>query len=135
MGYVFSITGSAISQESKLQPAIALSTTETEYIVVAYACMGAIWLKKLLGESKVKRDVIGVNSDSQSAIHLAKNPAFHPQMKHIDIRFHFVRDMVDEGFISLLKVHTDVNLPDILTKSVAREKFNQSMTSLGLGAM
>ena len=55
-------------------------------------------------------------------------------MKHIDIRYHFVRDAVDDGLVSLLKIHTDTNLKDVLTKSVTREKFNWSKASLGLGA-
>ena len=107
---------------------------EVEYIAVAHACKEAIWLNKLLGEFKVKQDVLRVNCDSQSALHLAKNPVFHSWIKHIDIRYHFVRDVVDDGLISLLKVHTNENPADILTKHMTRKKLNWTKASLDLRA-
>ena len=134
-GYVFSMDGGAISWESKLQSVVSLSTTEAEYITVAHTCKETIWLKKLLRDFKVKQDMMRVNCDNQSALHLMKNPTFHSQTKHIDIRYHFVRDVVDDGLVSLLKIHTDANPTDVLTKSMAREKFNWSKASLDLGAM
>ena len=113
---------------------MALSTTEAEYIIVAHACKEAIWLKRLLGDFKVKQDVMRMNCDSQSALYLTKNPAFHSWMKHIDIRYYFVKDVMNDGLNSLLKIHIDVNPADVLMKSVTREKFNWSKASLSLGA-
>nr|CAD1827532.1 unnamed protein product [Ananas comosus var. bracteatus] len=121
----------AISWESKFQLMVALSMTD---IAMAHACKKATSLKRLLGELKVKQNMVGVNCDSQNAIHLVKNLMFYSRTKHIDIRYHFVRDILDEGLISLLKVHTDANPADILMKSVTREKFNWSITSLCLEA-
>ena len=92
---------------------------EVEYTAVAHACKEAIWLKRLLEEFKVKQDMIRMNYDSQSALYLAKNPTFYSRTKHIDIRYHFMRDVVDDGLILLLKIHTDANSVDVLTKPVS----------------
>ena len=109
IGYMFSMGGDTISWESKLQSVVALSTTEAKYITVARACKEAIWLKRLLGDFKVKQDVMRVNCDSQSTLHLTTNPMFYSRTKHIDIRYHFMRDMMDDGLVSLLKIHTHAN--------------------------
>lgn len=76
--------------------------------------------------------MVGVNCPNQSAIHLANNLAFYSQMKHIDIRYHFVTDVVDKHLIFLLKVHIDTNPANILMKLVTQEKFNWSMIFLVL---
>ena len=98
------------------------------------ACKEAIWLKRLLAELNVEQDEFVIHCDSQSALHLAKNPAFHSRTKHIDVQYHFIRDVIEDGVVRLQKIHTDVNPADILTKPVTREKFNTSKTSLGLEA-
>lgn len=85
---------------------------------MALAYKEPICLKWLIEELNVKQDIIGVNSDSQSAIHLAENLMFHSRTKYIDIRYHFMRDMADEGPISMLKIPTNVNPVDILMKSI-----------------
>ena len=113
---------------------VALSIIEAEYISVAYTYKEAIYFKKFLGDFKVKQDMMRVNYDSQSALHLTKNLVFHSQTKHIDIRYHFVRDVIDDGVVSLLKIHTDANPADVLTKLVVREKFNWSKIFFDLGA-
>jgi hypothetical protein len=132
--YLFSMAGGAISWVSKLQSVVALSTTEAEYMAATQACKEAIWLKRLLAELNVEQDEFVIHCDSQSALHLAKNPAFHSRTKHIDVQYHFVRDVIEDGVVRLQKIHTDVNPADILTKPVTREKFNTSKTSLGLEA-
>jgi hypothetical protein len=70
--------------------------------------------------------------DSQSVIHLAKNRAFHSKTKHIHIKYHFVRQVIDEGGVSLEKVHTKENYADMFTKPVLLEKLRCCLTSLGL---
>ena len=125
--------GGAISWESKLQSMVALSTIEAEYIAVAHAYKEAIWLKRLLKEFKMKQYMIKMNYDSQSALHLTKNSVFHSRMKYINIRYHFIRDVVDDGLISPSNIHIDANPADVLTKPMIREKFNWSKASLDLG--
>eukprot|EP00253_Pinus_taeda_P021514 PITA_21514 len=131
-GYVFTLVGGAISWMSKLQNIVALSTTEAEYIAASHACKEAVWLKGLLGEFGRLHDNIRLLCDSQSAIHLAKNPAYHSKSKHIPIKYHFVRQVITERGVSLEKVHTKENCADMFTKPVLLEKLRWCLASLGL---
>ena len=108
---------------SKRQAVIALSTIEAEYMEATHACKEAIWLKRLCLDIEFKQGVVTIYSDSQSAINLAKNLTFHARTKHIDVQYHFVRDMVEDGKVKLEKVETLVNVADALTKPVSTEKF------------
>ena len=131
-GYVFTLAGGAISWMSKLQEIVALSTTEAEYIAASHACKEAIWLKGLFGEFGRLQDNIKLFCDSQSAIHLAKDPAYHSKSKHIPIKYHFVRQVITERGVSLEKVHTRENCADMFTKPVLLEKLSWCLASLGL---
>ena len=133
-GYVFTMFGGAISWMSKRQPVVALSTTEAEYMAATHACKEAIWLKRLCSDIGVDAGKITISCDSQSAICLAKNPTFHARTKHIDVQFHFVRDMVEDGKVNLEKVDTVKNVADALTKPVGTEKFRWCSESMGLVA-
>eukprot|EP00253_Pinus_taeda_P032818 PITA_32818 len=124
--------GGAISWMSKLQETVALSTTEAEYIAASDASKEAIWLKGLLDENGRKQEKVDVLCDSQSAIHLATNPAFHSRTKHIDVRYHFLRHVIDGGKVALKKVNTRENCADIFTKPVIVEKLQWCLASLGL---
>ena len=88
---------------SKLQETVALSTIEAEYIVASHACKEAIWLKGLLGEIGRLQNSVPIFYDSQSAIHLATNPVYHSKTKHIDVKYHFVRQAISEGGVDLKK--------------------------------
>jgi len=83
----------------------------------------AIWLQGLLDDLEIDQDLLKINCDSMSAIYLIKNQVYHARTKHIDVRFHFVREILDEGDIGLLKVHTKETPDDILTKVVSGVKF------------
>ncbi|RDX85720.1 hypothetical protein CR513_33050, partial [Mucuna pruriens] len=131
-GYVFTIAGGAVSWLSKLQDVIALSTTEAEYMAATQACKEAIWIKKVMEELGHKQQQIVVYCDSQSALHIARNPAFHSRTKHIAIRYHFVREVVEEGSVDMQKIHTDENLADVMTKSINTNNFIWFRSSYGL---
>eukprot|EP00253_Pinus_taeda_P010898 PITA_10898 len=131
-GYIFTLAGGAISWMSKLQNIIALSTTEEEYIAASHACKEAIWLKGLFGEFGRLQDNIKLFCDSQSAIHLAKNPTYHSKSKHISIKYHFVGQVIIERGVSLEKVHKKENCVDMFTKPVLLEKPRWYLASLGL---
>ena len=66
----------------------------------------AIWLQGLLDDLRIEQNLLKINCDSMSAIYLAKNRVYHARTKHIDVRFHFVQEILDEGDIELQKVHT-----------------------------
>lgn len=122
-GYVFKIHGALVSWRSMLQFTVAQSTTEAEYMVVAEGVKEALWLRSFLGDLGVKQECVRLMCDSQSEIHLAKSQVHHAQTKHIDVIYHFVRNIIDEGHISLTKVHTDDNPTHMLTKVVTSGKF------------
>eukprot|EP00253_Pinus_taeda_P030094 PITA_30094 len=125
-------TGGVISWMSKLQNIVALSTNEAEYIAASHACKEAIWLKGLFGEFGRLQDNIKLFCDSQSVIHLAKNPAYRSKSKHIQIKYHFVRHVITERGVSLEKVHTKENCANMFTKPVMLEKLRWCLASLGL---
>ena len=131
-GYVFTLAGGAISWMSKLQNIFSLSTTEAEYIAASHACKEAIWLKGLFGEFGRLQQNIKLFCDSRSAIHLAKNLAYHSKSKHIPIKYHFIRQVMTETSVSLKKVHTKENCADMFTKPVLLEKLRWCLASLGL---
>eukprot|EP00253_Pinus_taeda_P019335 PITA_19335 len=131
-GYVFTLVGGAISWMSKLQETIALSITEAEYIAASDASKEAIWLKGLRDEIGRTQEKVDVFCDIQSAIHFATNPAYHRRTKHIDVRYHFLRHVIDVGKVALQKVHTQENCANIFTKPVTVEKLRWCLTSLGL---
>ncbi|KAL2250008.1 UNVERIFIED_CONTAM: Retrovirus-related Pol polyprotein from transposon TNT 1-94 [Sesamum indicum] len=131
-GYVFTYGGTAVSWVSKLQKVVTLSTTEAEYVAVTEAAKELIWLQHFLGElGKPQADVI-LHSDSQSAIHLAKNPAFHSGTKHIEIKYHFIRQLMEKKALQLEKIQGEKNPADMLTKAVAMEKLKLRTASTGL---
>ena len=131
-GYVFTFAGGPISWMSKLQSIVALSTTEAEYVSASHACKEAVWLKGLLGELGQFQKIVNIFCDSQIAIHLAKNPAYHSKTKHIPVKYHYVRHVIDEGEVILEKVHTKKNCADMFTKPVTLEKLRWCIASLGL---
>ena len=97
-GYVFQIGEAAISWRSKQQSYVALCTAEAEYIALASASQEAIWLQRLLNDMHCeKNNPMVIKEDNQSAISITKNPQFHGHAKHIDIKYHYVRELVDKG--------------------------------------
>jgi hypothetical protein len=134
-GYVFNLFGGAIIWMSKRQVVVALSTTEAEYMATTHASKEEIWLQRLCSCIGLVQQVVRIYCDSQSAIFLAKNPTYHSKKKHIDIQYHFVRDMVEENKVLLMKVDTLKNVADSLTISVSTEKFSWCRGSMGIAAL
>jgi len=133
LGYAFTLSGGAISWSSKKQSAVALSSTEAEYITGTHAAKEAIWLGRLFaGLQQPSSFPIPLLIDNQSAITIAKNPEFHDRTKHIDIRYHFLQHKVELGDIILNYVPTNNQSADILTKGLAWEKHERFSRDLGL---
>ncbi|GJR49202.1 retrovirus-related pol polyprotein from transposon TNT 1-94 [Tanacetum coccineum] len=118
---------------SKKQTALAISTTEAEYVSVGKACQQALWMKQALIDYDVRLDDVPIMCNNKGEIDLSKNPVQHSRTKHIKIRHHFLRDNVQKGHISIEKVPSVDNIADILTKPLKRESFNY--LRLGLGMM
>ncbi|GJV24234.1 retrovirus-related pol polyprotein from transposon TNT 1-94 [Tanacetum coccineum] len=118
---------------SKKQTALAISTTESEYISAGKACQQALWMRQALIDYDIRLDDVPIMCDNKGAIDLSKNPVQHSRTKHIEIRHHFLRDNVQKGHISIEKVSSVDNIADILTKPLKRESFNY--LRLGLGMM
>jgi hypothetical protein len=131
-GYVFTVGGTAVSWMSKLQKSVALSTTEAEYMAVAEASKELIWLKNFLEELGKEQVDCALFCDNQSAIHLAKNPVFHSKTKHIQLRYHFIREKINDGTLKLKKIKGTENPADMLTKVVTLEKLKLCIASTGL---
>ncbi|KZV50818.1 hypothetical protein F511_09876 [Dorcoceras hygrometricum] len=96
------------------------------------ACKEAIWIQRLLEELGPKQEKVTLFCDSQSALHIARNPAFHSRTKHIGVQYHFVRDVVEERSVDMQKIHTKENMADYLTKPVTTDKFEWCRSSCGL---
>ncbi|KAH9734074.1 Integrase catalytic domain-containing protein [Citrus sinensis] len=108
------------------------STIEAEYMAATQACKEAIWIQRLLEELGHGQEKISVFCDSQSALHIARNPAFHSRTKHIGVQYHFVREVVEDRSVDLQKIHTKENLADVLTKQINTDKFVWGRSSCGL---
>ncbi|KAL5754948.1 hypothetical protein ACOSP7_023168 [Xanthoceras sorbifolium] len=131
-GYVYTLGGTAVSWVSQLQKIVALSTTEAEYVVVTEASKEMVWLQSFLEELGKKQEDNVLYCDSQSAIHLAKNPSFHSRTKHIQLRYHFIRSLLEDGILKLEKISGAQNPADMLTKTVTTDKLKLCSTSVGL---
>ena len=135
-GYVFMVDGGAVSWSSKKQELVTLSTTEAEYVAQTHAAKEAVWLRGLLTE--LFGPVNGPTtlfSDSKSAIALAQDGHYHARTKHIDIRYHFIRYIIDAGTIKLVYCSTDDMTADTLTKALPSVKAKHFASALGLSAV
>ena len=81
-----------------------------------------IWLQRFMDELSKKQEMGRLYNDSQSSIHLAKNSKFHSRTKHIQLKYHFIQSVLEDGQLKLEKIHTSQNPSDMLTKVVTREK-------------
>ena len=131
-GYLFTFGGGAVSWQSRLQKCVALSTTEAEYIVITECCKEMRSMKELLKETGIAQDRFVVFSDSQSAIHVSKNPSFHSRSKHIKRRYHWIREVLEKKELYLEKVHTDENGSDMMTKGLPKGKHEICCAKAGL---
>ena len=104
--YIFTLAGSAVSWKASLQSTVALSTTETEYMARIEATKEALWLKGLVQDRKLKQKEFELHCDSASAIHLTRDQMYHERTKHVDVRFHFIKDLVEDEDIKVVKICT-----------------------------
>ena len=131
-GYVFYVTGGAVSWGSKKQATVALSSTEAEYMALTEAAKEATWLRRLFDELGFQQKSTIIHEDNQSCIALAKNPVHHARSKHIDIQHHFIRDKVNSEEIKLVYTPTEEMVADVMTKALPAPKFSKCREKMGL---
>ncbi|WVZ58772.1 hypothetical protein U9M48_009003 [Paspalum notatum var. saurae] len=123
---------SLVSWYSRKQASVALSTTEAEYVAAASCCSQLLWMKATLSDFGLWFGRIPLLVDSTSAISVAKNPVLHSRTKHIDVRFHFLRDHYEKGDIDLIHVVSANQLADIFTKPLEFDAFTRLRGELGV---
>ncbi|KAH9455992.1 hypothetical protein Pst134EB_033426 [Puccinia striiformis f. sp. tritici] len=126
--------GNAVaSLSSTYGPTVSLSSTEAEYKALSDSCKEGLWLRHLLTELRLRPDsAIPVHVDNEGAEALAKNPEHHARTKHIHARYHFIRECIQEGDISLLHVSTSEMLADMLTKPLPRVMLERHRLMFGI---
>ena len=130
-GMVSSFSGAAISWMSQKQKSVVLSTTEAEYVAASEGSKELIWLKHLLSEiTDIETPSLLV--DNASAVKLVKNPEYHKRSKHIDVRYHFVREKFLDGELRIQHVPGEMQLADIMTKPLPSVRFKELCALLGL---
>ena len=127
------MSGGAISWFSRKQPVVAMSTTEAEYVALIVAIQEAVWLRRLLSDIKAtpKTPTI-IREDNQGTITIPRNPISHARTKHIDIKFHYVHEVVHDGIIELVYCPTERMTTDILIKPVLCGRFETLQLEMGL---
>ena len=132
-GGCYSLGSAMISWFSRKQSSVALSTAEAEYIAACSASCEAIWLQKLMsGLFNLELDTTVILCDNQSCIKMTKNPVFHDRSEHIEIRYFYIRDMMQKGAIKIQHVSTDEQVADMLTKPLSWVKFEYFRDKLGV---
>jgi hypothetical protein len=124
-GYIFIFGGGPVSWNSRLQPTVALSSSEAEYMALCAAVQEAVHLRQLLNDLGFGQ--IGpttIREDNQSCIAMARNPVKHGRTKHIDIKYHFVREKVADDTIRLEYIPTGSQVADMLTKGIPRTQLS-----------
>ncbi|KAJ9535957.1 LOW QUALITY PROTEIN: hypothetical protein OSB04_un000880 [Centaurea solstitialis] len=128
-GHIQFLGDKLVSWASKKQNCVSLSTAEAEYVAAASCCSQIIGC---LRDYRFKFDRIPIYCDSKSAIAISCNPVQHTKTKHIDIRYHFIKDHVEKGTIELYFVNTEFQLVDLFTKALDEKRFNFLITKLGM---
>ena len=126
-GYVFTLFGTTISWKANQQSVVALSTTEAEYMALAEGVKEAIWLKGMVNELGIAQACVTIHCDSQSVIHLANHQMYHERTKHIDVKLHLIRDVIEYEKVKVEKVSTEENSADMFTKSLSSVKFKHCL--------
>ena len=130
--YVFMMGAGAISWSSKKQPIVTLLSTKAKFVVATTCAYQAIWLKKIIKELHFKEDgPTQIYCDNGSTINLSKNPVLHGRSKHIDVKYHFLRDLTNDG-VNLIYYKNEDQITDILTKPLKFPAFKKLRKLLGV---
>ncbi|WKA06735.1 hypothetical protein VitviT2T_024621 [Vitis vinifera] len=132
-GYVFMLSSGAVSWSSRKQPVVSLSTTEVEFIAATSCACQAIWMRRILEKlSHTQGNCTTMFCDNSSTIKLSKNPMMHGRSKHIDVHFHFLRDLTKEGVVELVHCGTQDQIADVMTKPLKLDMFLKLRELMGV---
>ncbi|CAI7848781.1 unnamed protein product [Closterium sp. NIES-54] len=132
-GYVFLLGGTAIMWQAKKLADIALSTAESEYMALFFVCQEGVWLRRLMNELDITIEgPTVVKSDSKSAIDLARNDNWHGRTKHINVKYHWVREQLEKQLFKFEFVPTEEQVADFLTKVLPRSNFEYCKEKVGM---
>jgi hypothetical protein len=132
-GGAFLLGDSLVAWISKKQGSISLSTIEAEYIVVATCCTQILWMIQTLVDLKVTyTDPIPLHRDNTSAISVSNNPFLHSKMKHIPLKYHFLKEKVTNRVVQLNYIPSTEQIADIFTKPLAKTRFEYLRKKLGV---
>lgn len=132
-GYVYKVFGNTVSWSSRKQPTVSLSSTEAEYIALSNGICEGKWLRSLLSELGIAIDrATTIHEDNQSCIRIAGEPRENKRMKHIDVKYNFIRESIESGEFRLEYIPTGDLVADIMTKGLGRQLFERHRLSLNL---
>ena len=134
-GFVFLLNGGAVSWRSSKQDTVADSTTESEYIAASEAAKEAVWMKKFIQDLGVVpsiTDPIEIFCDNEGAVALAKEPRAHKRTRHILRKYHFIREVIENGDVAISRVPTDGNLADPFTKPLSQAAHDSHAKAIGV---
>lgn len=132
-GVVLMLNGGPVIWSSRKQGVVATSTTDAEYIAVHEASKEVVWCRRLLNDINIEQDGPTVLfCDNTAAQTLLQNPIFHRRTKHIDIKYHYTRDLIKQRLTNVEHVSSQLQLADILTKPLARERFETNRNLLNM---
>ena len=125
-GNLFLMPNGAINWASQKQPTVALSTGEAEYIALCLATQECVWLRQLCKDWQIQcSSPITIHADNQGTIAMSKNPILHKRTKHIDIKFHFAREKIQDKTMELKYCPTHEMVADIVTKPLPRGQIDR----------
>ena len=135
-GQLFFMGNSTITWNTVKQNVVALSPCEAEYIAASAPSCQGIWIIRFVEEIlNIKVRPFKLYVDNKLAIALSKNPSQHGRSKHIEMRFHFIRDCVEKGYVDIEYVNTESQLADLFTKPLGHIKFEEIQEKLGVAVM
>ena len=127
------MAGGAVSWSSKHQATVALSTVEAEYVSMSRCAQQVVWMHSWLDEVAIEYSTPGlIKGDNRVAIALSKNTKDHGKVKHIDIRHHYIRELLESGAIAIEQVTSSDNLADLFTKPLAHDHHHRLLSSLNI---
>ena len=131
-GYVFLLAGAAVTWNSKKQATVSCSTTEAEYVALSHAAREAQWLRMLTAELFGDDGAMVIMCDNKGAVDFSVSARHHVKLKHVDVKHHFVKDLVATEKLRIVKVATEDMVADGLTKALPRAKHEWCTSQMGL---